>query len=352
MAFGQADGPHLRADRMRRTARHAPDHELRGAATDVDQQERAVVGRQAAGAAEEGEPCLLLAGDHLGVGPGVTSYHRGEHVAVRGVPHGARRRDPDPLDPERTCPTAVPREHRLGASERRGIQKTRRVDALAELRDDHVLRELARRTLDATRDHEQPARVRALVDHGDPITRGLLRMDRLHALGHPCADDVVAAREVVRVVRVQALQAPAGAADPAPFARPGQEPLAFLGGLGVRAFDVGAERRIGLEPFVQPRDRPVGLDPRDGLDRLGAREPEGAGERVAVRVTRLVADHQRMPGPASRDHVEGGRRLAAQLGAHLLEVGGAQLGRHVAPATCACARWTVGSRPGVLRSAA
>ena len=45
----------------------------------------------------------------------------------------------------------------------------------------------------------------------------------LDTLRHPCADRILPSGEVVRVVRVQALQAPTGATHPAPVSRLGQQ---------------------------------------------------------------------------------------------------------------------------------
>ena len=81
-------------------------------------------------------------------------------------------------------------------------------------------------------------------------------MHRLDPLGHPRADRVVAAGEVVRVVRVQALDADARPADAAPRGRARLALAALVRVLAVRPFDPLDEGRIAFETT----DPSVGLE--------------------------------------------------------------------------------------------
>ena len=164
-------------------------------------------------------------------------------------------------------PRAVSREHRCRPRERRRIEESGRVDALAELRDEHVAGELGGQVARRGRflDDQQPAGVRPLIDRGDP--RALSRMHRLDPLGDPSPDDVVAAGEVVRVVGVQALDPAARAADPTPGLRRRQHRAAVSGRFGVRRVDRRAEAGIVVVPAVQLGDRAGGLQPGDGFRR-------------------------------------------------------------------------------------
>ena len=350
MPFGQPDRPHLRADRPLRVARFPADDELRRAATDVEQRERTVGAIEPVGPAEERQGRLLVAVDDLRFGAGRRAHDRDERIPVRRVADGGRRPDADPTGTQGTRPRGVSPEHRFRPRERRRIEESGRVDALTELRDEHVARELGGELLRRRRllDDEQPAGVRPLIDRGDP--RALSRMDRLDPFGDPSPDEVVAAGEVVRVVRVQALDPAAGAAHPAPGLRRRQHRAPVAGRLGVRRVDGRAEAGIVVVPTVQLGDRAGGLQPGDGLRRGRAREPRRRRERIAVRVVRRVADHQRVAAGAPRDHGERGGGLASELPADGDQIDLAELGRH-AP-TCACAPWRGGSRPAAPRSGA
>ena len=326
--FGQPDRPHLRADRRRRATRLGAGHELRRSAADVEQRERTVGDIELVRPAEERQRRLLVAVDDLRFGAGRRAHDRDERIPVRRVANGGRRSDADPTGVQGARPRAVSPEHRRRPRERRRIEESGRVHALTELRDEHVARELggevARRG--PFLDDQQPAGVRPLIDRGDPGT--LPGMHRLDPLGDPSPDHIVTAGEVVRVVRVQALDPAARAADPAPGLRRRQHRAPVSGRLGVRRVDGRAEAGIVVVPAVQLGDRAGGLQPGDGLRRGRAGEPRRRRERIAVRVERRVADHQRVAAGAPRDHGERGGGLASELPADGDQIDLAELGRH------------------------
>src|SRR5690349_6197882 len=114
------------------------------------------------------------------------------------------------------------------------------------------------------------------------------------------------------------------------------------------AVDRGPEVRIGLVSLVQPADLATGLEPRHRANGVGTRQPERRRERLAPGVERRVPNHQRVADRAPDDDLERGGRVASELLSYELDVGRAVLARH-RTATCACARWRAGSRPGAPR---
>ena len=351
--FGQPDRAHLGADPLLGSPGLAPDDELRRPAADIQQQERGrrrPTARRCRRGTTGGPP------PRPSMTRGSVSTWRPDRrhvqVAVRRVAHGAGRGDANGPHPQRPRPTHVSGEDAFVACDGLGVERTRGVDALAKLRDHHVARQLEERTVGRPLDHEQPARVGPLVDHRDPLPDRVLGVDRFHPLGDPGTDDVVAPGEMVRVVRVQTLDPATRAADASPGARRGKHPRALLGGLGVCSLDRRPEVGVVCEPFVQPADRTVGFEARDRLHRVGAGEPERGREGFPADVERVVADHQGMPDRAPHDHLEPGGGLTPELVPHDLDVGRAVLARHRDPATCACARWRAGNRPGAPRSGA
>ena len=118
-------------------------------------------------------------------------------------------------DVQRACSAREASEHVDGAAERLGIERARPIDALTEARDDHVAGELGRFAAGRRRrlHHEQPDRVGSLVDRGH-ATRPLVGVDGLRRAPRPTGRPGRAARQMERVVRVQALHPAACAADP------------------------------------------------------------------------------------------------------------------------------------------
>ena len=306
---------------MLRAAGFGPHDELGRTAADVLDQERALGRIEPVRAAEEGQPGLLLTGDDLRGAAAVPAHGLDERLAVLGVAHGARGAHADALGPERARTATERGEHLHGAGQSLRVQATGAVHVLAQPRDHHVARELGRRR--ARFDHEEPDRVRALVDRGH-ASRSLLGMDRLDLCGGPGPNGILATRQVVGVVRVQALHARARARHPAPAARR-LEVGGAVGGVGAMGGLHGPiERLVRMDPVVHAGDRTVGLHPGDGLHRGGAGEPVRGRERIAVGVDRRVADHERVSAGASRHHRERGRGLAPQLLGHRHDVGRAQ----------------------------
>ena len=150
-------------------------------------------------------------------------------------------------------------------------------------------------------------------------------MHGLDAARDPRPDGIVTAREVVRVVSVQALHARPRPADAAPLARFGERSRALGRVLLVRPHELGGERRIGLGALVEAGDLSRGLEPRDGSDRVRTREPEERRERMALGIEWLVADDERMTGRATGDHRERRRRRTAELLLDLFDVARASL---------------------------
>src|SRR5207249_4793742 len=110
--------------------------------------------------------------------------------------------------------------------------------------------------------------VRPLIDRPHAV-RTLRRVQRLHPSGDPGTDYVVTAAETVRVVGVQTLDASARAADAAPGPRLMEVAGPILGRLLVRGGDRHPERLVLVRTLVEPCDPAVGLQPGDGLDRVG-----------------------------------------------------------------------------------
>jgi hypothetical protein len=143
-------------------------------------------------------------------------------------------------------------EHHERAPEGLGRDPARLVDTLTQPGDHHVAREILEPTRPVRLGNEQAGRVRPLV-HGRHSARALV-VDRLDRPRHPRPDHVIAAGEVVSVVRVEALQALAGPTHPAVLLGVRIVPCSFTGVLGVSACDRVREVGLHLEPFVQPRD--------------------------------------------------------------------------------------------------
>ena len=139
------------------------------------------------------------------------------------------------------------------------------------------------------------------------------------------ADRVDAARQVERVVGVQALHAPTRAADAAVLQRLGQ-----VGGAVLRVRPMRGEQRLGERGIralllVEPGDRAGRLQARHRLARLGTRQPVRGRERRARGVARRVADHERMPSGAAHHDRERRGRLAPELLADGRQIGRAEL---------------------------
>ncbi len=308
----EPNAPHLRRDRRDRTV--GPHHELRRPAADVEDQVR---GRcpgafrpQALRRAEERQRRFALTGDHLEVRPRELADAAGEGVPVRGVADRRGRPHADRAGVEGSRAARVPLDDLERPIERLGRDRAGPVDVLSEPRDHHVAREVLEPVVPRFGD-QQPRRVRPLVDRRQPPVA--LGVDRLHPLRDPRADDVVPARQVVRVVRVQTLHAGPGAADAAERPRRRMPACAFARVSLVGAGDRVGEVRLVLRSPVQSTDPPLGLERGHGADRIGTRQPEQRRERSAVRVEGGVARHERMSDPASSDHGERDDGVAAQL---------------------------------------
>ena len=244
--------PRRSADRSAGTARSAarsrcrsrsdpsgssvPDDELGRAAADVDDEVRtrfasrlAVAPRNSSRASSS--PRAARAARRAPARPGSKKSSRllASRAALVAV---ARTRS----TPRSSMTPRYSRSDRERALDRVGMQRPVAVDTLAEagdLRaplDRHELR-VATAAVDVG--HEEPGRVRAHVDRGDP------RHCRFSSTQRP--DRIVAAREVIREVRVQALHAAAGAAH-AP-ARPGPDVVGRRARRRARARSARARRR-------------------------------------------------------------------------------------------------------------
>ena len=245
------------------------------------------------GPSQERQARLALAADHLELGAGELADGCRELLAVLRVADRARGRDADAIRVQGPGAAGEASEHVDRAPERLGIDPAGPIDALAETRDDHVAGELGRIAAAGRRrlHHEQPDRVRSLVDRGH-ATRPLLRVDRLDVLGDPRADRIDAARQVERVVGVQALHAPSRTADAAVLDRLGQVAGTVLGVGPMGGVQRLGERRIRALPLVEASDPAVGLEPRHRLARVpghvsqyvvGNGAPEAS--RGALRIT-------------------------------------------------------------------
>ena len=191
----------------------SPDDELRRTAADVLHEERAPPGSS---------PCVPPRNDSAAsCSPVMISAPplcwRTAPRRPRGSPRRARRS---------SLPRGCARPPALGRVGRRWRARPRCAPALHGPRRPVRSTSLPSRVMTMSRassvggvpgrlDHEQPDRVRALVDRSH-ASRSLLGMDRLDLCGDPGADWIVAARQLVGVVRVQALHAGAGAGDPTP----------------------------------------------------------------------------------------------------------------------------------------
>ena len=193
------------------------------------------------------------------------------------------------------------------------------------------LRELAADVvLGARLHHEQPARMRALVDRRDPSARSAARVDRLHPLGHPRPTTSSPPGEMVRVVRVQALDAPPRAADASPRARRrGASARARRRRSACARSTASRNSAIVVEPFVQLGDRTLGLERGTTAFTASGHVSQnvvgnGSPRRRAAR-SRITSG---CPVGQRATTVEGGRGLATELVAHGLEVGRTELARH------------------------
>ena len=109
----------------------APDHELGRSPADVDEQERAVGGREPARAAEERQAAPpRRRRSPRGRCPAWRRTIATNSVPVGGIAHRARRRDANPRRAQGAGAPAVAGEDRLGARERLGVQQPGRVHAL------------------------------------------------------------------------------------------------------------------------------------------------------------------------------------------------------------------------------
>ena len=244
-------------------------------------------------------------------------------LAVRGIAHRARRAHADALGVERSRATAIRREHVHRALQGVRGDPAGLVHTASEARDDHVARELVEAATAVGLGDEEPDRVRALVDRGD--TARSLVMDRLDLDGHPCPDRVLTAREMVRVVRVEALHAGARPADAAPRASLGQRRGA-LGRIRLVCRHEGAsEPLVDLGPVVQAADRALRLDARDRLHGGRTGQPEQGRERMPTRAHRVVPDHERMALGAACDDRERCGGIASELLADEGEIAAAEL---------------------------
>ena len=149
-----------------------------------------------------------------------------EARAVRGIPHRARRGDPDPIGAEGPSAAAELREDLDRAGKRLRIEPPGRIHARAEAGDRHVAGKLSGSSrivlVRAWLGDEQPDRVGPLIDRGD-APAGSVWVDRLDLGGGPRPDGIDATGEVVRVVRVQALDTRARSGDPAGDLLPADE---------------------------------------------------------------------------------------------------------------------------------
>ena len=143
----------------------------------------------------------------------------------------------------------------------------------------------------------------------------------LQLLGHPSPDGIGPPCPVIGVVRVQALHAPGRAADATPSFRPRMEALPFVRVLLMGSPEGDPEVRVDFGSMGEALDPAVGLEARDRADGLGARQPVQGGERLALGIDRTIADHQRMPSPASSNHGERDGRLPPELGGNGRAIG-------------------------------
>ncbi len=256
--LGEPDAAHL--DRGRGLGARRSQGELGRTTTDVEHEER---GRriEPPRRADERELGLPLPRDDLQVRAGLREHGPLELVPVGGIPHRGGGGDADPRRVQRPRPAAVGTVDGDRPLQRVGPQSAGPVDVLAEPRDHHVARQLPEGAHAVRLDDEQSHRVRALIDHGEPVVP--LLVDGLDPFGGPRPHGVLAPREVVGVVRVQALHAGARAADPTARLGPVGSARALARVRRVGLGDRSRERGVGLDALVQPRDRPARLHARD-----------------------------------------------------------------------------------------
>ncbi len=112
----------------------AADHHLRRAATDVDHEHRAGVLHARRGAGE-GEPGLLLTGEHHRRDAVAVADRLGEGGAVGGIAHGARHQRDGLVDADLLHAGAVLVDHLPGVVHRRLAETAVGIDAAPEAGD-------------------------------------------------------------------------------------------------------------------------------------------------------------------------------------------------------------------------
>ena len=163
--LGVADGAELEADV------EVVEDQLGRAAADVDH-ERPGPQLASGGDAAPRQQRLVVARQHARREAVAPLDLAEERLAVLGLAHGARRDRERPLGPERLEDPPVVRERVAHARDRSGEEPAARVDALAEPRDPRLPVQLAVHPAVPDIGDEQPRRVRAEVDRGDPHLRG------------------------------------------------------------------------------------------------------------------------------------------------------------------------------------
>ena len=256
--LGEPDAPHLRGDRVVHDRRRPTEHEFRGPTADVDQEERSVGGIESSRPSEEGERGLSLPVDHLRLDADQRSERLEELLLVGGITNGARGSQTDALRAQRASSTDEPGDGTQRPFDRVGSEPAGAIHILAKTSDAHVSRDL-HRILARTPgfEHQEPGRVRALIDRRHPAGR-LGAVDRLHPLGGPSPHRIVSAREVIRVMGVQALDASTRASDPAPLFR-ALHHLPALGRVGAMglvetALIAGSSPRRAIHPSDSSRE--------------------------------------------------------------------------------------------------
>src|SRR5918999_6431488 len=129
-------------------------------------------------------------------------------------------------------------------------------------------------------------------------------MERLQALGDPRPNGIVASGQVVGAVGVETLHPGPRAAHATALSR-----LRHIGRpvgrvRGVRGPERGAEAvRVRLGPVGEPADPPGRLQSGHGAHRVGAGQPVSRGEGAALRIDRVVPDHQGVPDVSGASRV-------------------------------------------------
>jgi hypothetical protein len=134
MPLGHPDAADVNRDRTVDSGRS--DHELGGAAADVDDEVRRL-GRQPAHRTGERQPGLIVSGYHLGRDAQRGEHHRSELVRVARVAGRGRGAHADPLGAQLRDLRGVAGEHDAGALDRLRREPAGTVDALAEPHDLH-----------------------------------------------------------------------------------------------------------------------------------------------------------------------------------------------------------------------